>query len=56
MGWDLIHQIESHIPLDGRTATPEEISDSVTWLASPETDFITDQVVAPNGGLPIVGI
>jgi len=56
MGWDLIHQIESRIPLGGRTATLEEISYSVAWLASPETDFITGQVVAPNGGLPIVGI
>ncbi len=56
MGWDLIKSIEPKIPLGGRTATPEEISYAVAWLASPETDFMTGQVVAPNGGMPIVGI
>jgi 3-oxoacyl-[acyl-carrier protein] reductase len=56
MGWDLIHSVESQIPLGGRTAKPEEISYAVAWLASPETDFMTGQVVAPNGGMPIVGI
>ena len=56
MGWDMIKAIESKIPLGGRTATPEEISYAVAWLASPETDFMTGQVVAPNGGMPIVGI
>ncbi len=56
MGWDLIREVESRIPLGGRTAKPEEISYAVAWLASPETDFMTGQVVAPNGGMPIVGI
>ncbi len=56
MGWDLIRAVESRIPLCGRTATPEEISYAVAWLASPEMDFMTGQVVAPNGGMPIVGI
>ena len=56
MGWDLIREVENRIPLGGRTATPEEISYAVAWLASPETDLITGQVVAPNGGMPIVGI
>jgi len=56
MGWDMIHAIESRIPLGGRTAKPEEISYAVAWLASLETDFMTGQVVAPNGGMPIVGI
>ena len=56
MGWDLIHEVERRIPLGRRTAKPEEISFAVAWLASPETDFMTGQVVAPNGGMPIVGI
>ncbi len=56
MGWDLIREVENRIPLGGRTAKPEEISHAVAWLASPETDFMTGQVVAPNGGMPIVGI
>ena len=56
MGWNLIREVESRIPLGGRTATPEEISFAIAWLASPETDFMTGQVIAPNGGMPIVGI
>jgi NAD(P)-dependent dehydrogenase (short-subunit alcohol dehydrogenase family) len=56
MGWDLIREIESRIPLGGRTAKPEEISYAFAWLDSPETDFMTGHVVTPNGRLPIVGV
>ena len=37
----------------GRIATPEEIADSVLFLASPAADFITGQVISPNGGICI---
>jgi 3-oxoacyl-[acyl-carrier protein] reductase len=43
------------IPL-GRYAEPEEMSYAVLFLASNESDFITGQVVSPNGGDTIVGI
>jgi 3-oxoacyl-[acyl-carrier protein] reductase len=43
------------IPL-GRYAEPEEMSYAVLFLASSESDFITGQVVSPNGGDTIVGI
>ena len=40
----------------GRYAQPVEISFAVAFLASPEADFITGQVISPNGGDVIVGI
>lgn len=46
--WDLI-------PLK-RPAQPEEISYAVSFLCSPEADFITGQVLSQNGGFAIVGI
>lgn len=39
-----------------RWAEPEEIAYTVAFLASPEADFITGQVISPNGGDPIVGL
>lgn len=46
---------KERIPL-GRYATPEEIAHTVAFLACAESDFITGQVVSPNGGEAIVGI
>ena len=43
------------IPL-GRYAEPEEISYVVKFLASPQSGFMTGQVISPNGGEVIVGI
>jgi 3-oxoacyl-[acyl-carrier protein] reductase len=43
------------VPL-GRYAEPIEISHTVAFLASSESDFITGQVISPNGGETIVGI
>lgn len=43
------------VPL-GRYADPVEISYAVAFLASRESDFITGQVISPNGGETIVGI
>jgi 3-oxoacyl-[acyl-carrier protein] reductase len=45
----------ARVPL-GRYAEPREISYAVAFLASPEADFITGQVLSPNGGEVIVGI
>ena len=56
MGWDRIREVEKQFPLGGRTVAPIEVSYAVAWLASGEADFVTGQVISPNGGLTIVGI
>lgn len=43
------------IPL-GRYGTPEEMARAIAFLCSPEADFVTGQVLSPNGGFAIVGI
>ncbi|MFO1169468.1 MAG: SDR family NAD(P)-dependent oxidoreductase [Hyphomicrobiaceae bacterium] len=53
-GAEGIREAEKKVPL-GRWAQPEEIAHLVTFLASPRSDFITGQVVSPNGGASIVG-
>ena len=35
----------------GRAGTPEEVAKSILFLASEGADFITGQVISPNGGL-----
>ena len=45
----------ARVPL-GRYCEPVEISYAVAFLVSPEADFITGQVLSPNGGECIVGI
>tara|TARA_R110000868_G_scaffold10313_15_gene50672 strand:- start:604 stop:1377 length:774 start_codon:yes stop_codon:yes gene_type:complete len=55
IGRERIQGLASEIPM-GRIGTPDDISWAVAWLASPEADFMTGQVVSPNGGATIVGI
>jgi 3-oxoacyl-[acyl-carrier protein] reductase len=45
----------NRVPLH-RYADPREISYAVAFLASDEADFITGQVISPNGGEVIVGV
>ena len=42
---DLIAQVPA-----GRRAEPEEVAYLVAFLASSEADFITGQIISPNGG------
>ena len=37
----------------GRLGTPEEIAETLFFLASPAADFITGQIISPNGGFVI---
>jgi 3-oxoacyl-[acyl-carrier protein] reductase len=55
MGWDVIKEFEKTVPM-GRLADKREIAYAVAWLASPESDFLTGQLLSPNGGQTIVGI
>ncbi len=52
MDEDFQQQILRRTPLK-RFAHPEEIAALVRFLASPEADFFTGQVLSPNGGLVI---
>ena len=55
MGMDMIRDFEKTVPM-GRLADKKEIAYTVAWLASPESDFVTGQLISPNGGQTIVGI
>ncbi len=55
IGKERIDGIADDIPM-GRIGTLDDISWAVAWLASDETDFMTGQVLSPNGGATIVGI
>jgi len=37
--------------IQGRLGTPEEVADTVVWLASDKASYITGQVINVNGGL-----
>ena len=55
IGKERIDGMAEDIPM-GRIGTLDDISWAVAWLASDETDFMTGQVLSPNGGATIVGI
>jgi 3-oxoacyl-[acyl-carrier protein] reductase len=52
---EILRAKEEKVPLK-RYCDPREISYAVAFLASAEADFITGQVISPNGGEVIVGI
>lgn len=45
-------ELENQTPL-GRMGTPEDVAHSIVFLASQKADFITGQVLSPNGGFVI---
>jgi 3-oxoacyl-[acyl-carrier protein] reductase len=49
---ELIARVEAQIPI-GRAGTPEDVAASVAFLASPDSDYITGQVLELHGGLEI---
>ncbi len=51
---DTLRAKEEKNPLK-RYAEPVEMSYAVAYLVSPEADFVTGQVISPNGGDTIVG-
>ncbi len=50
-----IREAEAKVPM-GRWSQPEEQSETVLFLVSPRSSFITGQCISPNGGSTIVGI
>jgi len=51
---DVLRAKEAKVPLK-RYCKPIEMAYAVAFLASPQADFITGQVLSPNGGEVIVG-
>lgn len=51
-GRTALRSLREETPL-GRLGTPREIAAAIAFLASEESDFITGQVLSPNGGLVI---
>ncbi|MDQ8043901.1 MAG: SDR family NAD(P)-dependent oxidoreductase [Solirubrobacteraceae bacterium] len=49
----LIAQVAAHVPL-GRAGTPEDVAAAVAFLASPDSDYVTGQVVEIHGGLEVL--
>jgi 3-oxoacyl-[acyl-carrier protein] reductase len=47
---EIKNTIRSKIPL-GRTGTPEDIANAVTFLASAEASYVTGQVLCVDGGI-----
>ena len=46
---EMIEQEVRETPL-GRLALPKDIADTALFLVSAASDYITGQIVAPNGG------
>jgi 3-oxoacyl-[acyl-carrier protein] reductase len=46
---EYLRDLKANVPL-GRRAEPEEIAYLVAFLASSEADYLTGQVISPNGG------
>lgn len=49
---DTLSALAEETPL-GRLGTPEDIAETILFLASDKSDFITGQVISPNGGFVI---
>lgn len=49
----IIERIEAQIPI-GRAGTPDDVAGAVAWLASPDSDYATGQVIELHGGREMV--
>ena len=49
---ETIELIKEETPL-GRVGTAEDVANSIYFLASDQADFITGQIISPNGGMVI---
>ena len=52
---DVIPTIVSQIPI-GRAGVPQDVADLVAFLCSPQSDYLTGQVIELHGGLEIISI
>ena len=49
---DAIESLKEETPL-GTIGAPQDVAESILFLGSPASDFITGQILAPNGGIVI---
>jgi glucose 1-dehydrogenase len=47
---EAVREVESQIPL-GRIGNPEEIAAAISWLASPEAEYVTGTTLFVDGGM-----
>jgi 3-oxoacyl-[acyl-carrier protein] reductase len=52
---DVIARIERSIPI-GRGGTPEDVAGCVAFLAGPDSDYMTGQVIELHGGLEFISV
>ncbi len=50
LGKDVQSALEREIPL-GRLGSPQEVAECILWLCSPQSAYLTGQVISPNGGM-----
>jgi len=50
---DLIARVAANVPL-GRAGTPEDVAATVAYLASPDSDYMTGQVLELHGGAEVL--
>jgi 3-oxoacyl-[acyl-carrier protein] reductase len=51
----VLEQVHAQIPI-GRVGQPYDVAALVAWLSSPDSDYVTGQVVETHGGLEIVRV
>lgn len=49
---DTVQALKEETPL-GTIGTPQDVAECILFLSSPQSDFITGQVLSPNGGIVI---
>ena len=52
---EIIPQVEASIPI-GRAGEPDDVAALVAFLSSPDSDYITGQLVEIHGGLEIIKV
>lgn len=52
---EVLEQVHAQIPI-GRVGQPDDVAALVAWLSSPDSDYVTGQVVETHGGLEIVRV
>jgi 3-oxoacyl-[acyl-carrier protein] reductase len=55
MNPDLIAQVEKTIPI-GRSGRPEDVAGVTVFLCSPDSDYVTGQVIEVHGGREIIEV